>query len=219
MEEEEKKEKKKKPIFRYIILLFLLFFSTMFLTFGMAVGIIGYSDINPGYNTITTGKIAMTYKEETNGISIVNAIPVSDEAGMKLENNYTESGAYQGRNIFEFNVSAVIVGTASISYEIAAIKDDASTISNDDIRLYLEMNSNSGGDIVVMEPKSFTPESTDSLVGTPKGAMILSSGVLTASESQNYTLRMWLGEGFEQNENSDLSFSVKINVYAKEIIS
>ncbi len=215
----EEEKKKKKPILRYVILLFLLFFSTIFLTFGMAVGIIGYTDINPGYNTITTGKIAMTYKEETNGISIMNAIPLSDDAGKVLENNYTGAGAYQGRNIFEFNVSAVIVGTASISYEIAAIKDISSTVANEDVRLYLEMNSNSVGDIEVMEPKPFTPIASTSLIGTPKGAMILSSGELIASESQNYTFRMWLAEDFELNEDEDLSFSVKINVYAKEIIS
>ncbi len=218
--DEEQKEKKKKPFFRYILLLFLLFFSITFVTFGMAVGIIGYTSVDPGYNTITTGKVAMTYLEDSDGISIINAIPISDESGKNLSDNFTDEGVYQGKNTFEFKVSAAVVGKANISYEITAIKESDSNLSNDDVKLYLAIDDGTVSGIPVMEPTAFSPLTETSEVGSPEGAMVLYSGVIQASQSDNYVLKLWLDEDYVGSESSaNNSFGVKVNVYAKELIN
>ena len=84
------------------------------------------NDNNP--NSISTGNISMTYTEDTNGISITNALPISDVVGKTLKGK----GEY-----FDFTINSTIVGKAKLVYEIAAIKDKSSTVSDSNIKLYL----------------------------------------------------------------------------------
>ena len=165
-------------------------------------------------NTIHSGEITMNYLEKTNGISIENALPTSDEKGMVQlgENEY-----------FDFIVNTKLVGNMKAIYEIAAIKDEASTIPDNEIRLYLEQEK-SGTYTKVMKPNNFIPSPKETKIGTPKGAMVLKRVVRKRGKKEikkekvtktidNYRLRMWLGDDASVGGNK--TYTVKINVYGK----
>lgn len=153
---------------------------------------------NGGINS----KISMTYTENMNGISIQDALPTSDEVGKKLNGK----GEY-----FDFTIKSNIVNS-SITYEIAAIKDKSSTISDDSIKLYLE-KQNSGTYEQVMEPTIFKSITKRSKIGSPKGSMVLYKLNRKKSGTDNYRLRMWIKE--DAVVEMDKSYTVKVNVYGK----
>lgn len=156
------------------------------------------SNGNGGINS----KISMTYTENMNGISIQDALPTSDEVGKKLNGK----GEY-----FDFTIKSNIVNS-SITYEIAAIKDKSSTISDYSIKLYLE-KQNSGTYEQVMEPTIFKSITKRSKIGSPKGSMVLYKFNRKKSGTDNYRLRMWIKE--DAVVEMDKSYTVKVNVYGK----
>lgn len=156
------------------------------------------SNGNGGINS----KISMTYTENMNGISIQDALPTSDEVGKNLNGK----GEY-----FDFTIKSNIVNS-SITYEIAAIKDKSSTISDDSIKLYLE-KQNSGSYEQVMEPTIFKSITKRSKIGSPNGSMVLYKLNRKKSGTDNYRLRMWIKE--DAVVEMDKSYTVKVNVYGK----
>lgn len=156
------------------------------------------SNGNGGINS----RISMTYTENMNGISIQDALPTSDEVGKKLNGK----GEY-----FDFTIKSNIVNS-SITYEIAAIKDKSSTISDDSIKLYLE-KQNSGTYEQVMEPTIFKSITKKSKIGSPKGSMVLYKLNRKKSGTDNYRLRMWIKE--DAVVEMDKSYTVKVYVYGK----
>ena len=58
-------------------------------------------------------------------------MPLSDEVGKALTGD---------NNLFTFTVQANITGSNVISYEIAAVKKETSTLQDDEVKLYLEKN-------------------------------------------------------------------------------
>lgn len=166
-------------------------------------------------NKLTTGTISMSYVEATNGISITNAMPISDVEGKNLSGD---------SETFDFTVSADIAGKATVYYEISAekINDYSEQVLDEDIRLYLQKKS---GDSYVdtpitSTPKAFTPLDTDSSVGVPAGEMLLYSSTFSNKNSslntysEDFRLRMWLGETANIDDTSR-SFKVKVNVYSR----
>ena len=208
MKEKEQEDKNySKKIF--ILLLLITLLVVFVISFSFAVFVKTEEGVD---NTIESGEISMNYLEKTNGISIENAMPTSDEVGVKqlVENEY-----------FDFTVNSSLVGDVKIVYEIAAIKDVNSTIPDNEIRLYLEQEK-SGTYTKVMEPKNFIAESKDTEIGTPKGAMVLKKVTKERDEDDsdklvkyvdNYRLRMWLGENASISDVR--TYAVKVNVYGK----
>lgn len=147
--------------------------------------------------------VSMTYTESTNGISIEDASPMSDDIGIKLsgQNEY-----------FDFTVSTKTNNKNKVTYEIAAIKDKNSTISDNDIRIYLEKQIN-GSYEEVMKPKTFNPIDVNSEIGSPKGSMILKSVETSTNSTDNYRLRIWLSD--KANIQDVKTYAIKINVYGK----
>ena len=208
MKEKEKEDRRyTKKIFLSLLLVTLLV--VFVVSFSFAVFIKTESGVE---KTIETGEISMNYLEKTNGISIENAMPTSDTVGMNQlgENEY-----------FDFTVNSKLVGDVKIIYEIAAIKDQNSTIPDNEIRLYLEQEK-SGTYTIVMEPKNFVAESKDTEIGTPEGAMVLRKVIKKREENSddkivnyvdNYRLKMWLAANASIDDVK--SYSVKVNVYGK----
>lgn len=147
--------------------------------------------------------VSMTYTESTNGISIENASPTSDEVGKKLN----------GKNeYFDFTVSTKNPKKSKVVYEIAAVKDKSSTISDNDIRIYLEKQV-SGTYEEIVKPQPFKPIAKNSKIGSPKGSMLLKKVKTKVSSNDNYRLRMWLSD--KANIQDVKTYAVKINVYGK----
>ena len=86
---------------------------------------------NKNKDTVSTGSILMTYTDETNGLSVNNKLTMTDDVGRKMRN----IGEY-----FDFTVDSTMEKGAKIKakYEIALIKDSASNLDDNNIRIYLE---------------------------------------------------------------------------------
>lgn len=137
------------------------------------------------YQDENGGNIVINYTNNISGLKIEDAVPTVDSVGMK--NN--EDNEY-----FDFSIDVLLDNASSINYEIAAIKNkDNSTISDDDIRLYLE-KENSGEYKEVFKPSPFVPLKEESKLGTKPGNMVLYSTKATRSGSERYRLRMWLSD-------------------------
>ena len=161
-------------------------------------------------NTITTGAITMEYEESTNTISMTGALPTTDTTGKV---RLTE-GEY-----FDFTIKSSIKGNANINWEIAAediTPSSAKKMDGKNIKLYLT-KLNGDKEEEVMAPKVYTTESTENTyTGRPTNMMSLAIGTMSASETTNYRLRMYVDEDYNpQGDGGGLSFSVKINTYGK----
>ena len=75
-------------------------------------------------NTISTGTITMNYSEDTNGIKLENALPMTDTAGKALAAD---------NQMFDF--------TATINYAVTAVKTDDSTLPDTGVKVYLTKRS------------------------------------------------------------------------------
>ncbi len=161
-------------------------------------------------NTITTGAITMKYEESTNTISMNNALPTTDATGkVRLT-----AGEY-----FDFTIKSSIQGNANINWEIAAediTPSSAKKMDGKNIKLYLtKLTGNKEEE--VMAPKVYNATtSANTKTGRPSGVMSLATGTMSASETTNYRLRMYVDEDYNpQGDGGGLSFSVKINAYGK----
>ena len=161
-------------------------------------------------NTITTGAITMEYEESTNTISMTGALPTTDATGkVRLT-----KGEY-----FDFTIKSSIQGNTNINWEIAAediTPSSAKKMAGKNIKLYLT-KLNGDKEEEVMAPKVYSAStSANTKTGRPSGVMSLTTGTMSASETTNYRLRMYVDEDYNpQGDGGGLSFSVKINAYGK----
>ena len=162
-------------------------------------------------NTITTGAITMEYEESTNTISMTGALPTTDATG-KIR---LTKGEY-----FDFTIKSNIQGNANINWEIAAediTPSSAKKMAGKNIKLYLTKLDSTGAETQVMAPKVYNAStSANTKTGRPSGVMSLATGTMSASETTNYRLRMYVDEEYNpQGDGGGLSFSVKVNAYGK----
>ncbi|MDD6419737.1 MAG: BspA family leucine-rich repeat surface protein [Clostridium sp.] len=162
-------------------------------------------------NTITTGAITMEYTESTNTISMTGALPTTDATGkVRLT-----AGEY-----FDFTIKSSIKGNANINWEIAVediTPSSAKKMAGKNIKLYLTKLDSTGKETQVMAHKVYNATtSANTKTGRPSGVMSLAIGTMSASETTNYRLRMYVDEEYNpQGDGGGLSFSVKINAYGK----
>ncbi len=131
------------------------------------------------------GNITLNYTNNTNGLSLTNITPVTDLIGVK---------SYEEGQYFDFSINVDLDNATSIEYEISAIKDEKnSTISDEDIRIYLEKEE-SGTYSKVFGPEKFVPLKKESKLGSQEGSMVLTSAVKKKSTVDNYRLRFWLSD-------------------------
>ena len=161
-------------------------------------------------NTITTGAITMEYTESTNTISMTGALPTTDATGkVRLT-----AGEY-----FDFTIKSSIKGNTNINWEIAAediTPSSAKKMAGKNIKLYLTKLTGDNEE-EVMAPKVYNATtSANTKTGRPSGVMSLATGTMSASETTNYRLRMYVDEDYNpQGDGGGLSFSIKINAYGK----
>ena len=178
---------------------------------GISYAAFKFTGLGTKPNTITTGAITMEYTESTNTISMTGALPTTDATGkVRLT-----AGEY-----FDFTIKSNIQGNANINWEIAAEDITASSakkMAGKNIKLYLTKLDSTGAETQVMAPKVYNATtSANTKTGRPSGVMSLATGTMSASETTNYRLRMYVDEDYNpQGDGGGLSFSVKINAYGK----
>lgn len=181
---------------------------------GISFAAFSYSKTGVKENTITTGTITMTYTEQTNGISLTDALPITDDAGKALKGD--------GKT-FDFTVGATIAGDTNINYVISAVKDAASDLPDSGVKVYLTATAGET-ETAVLGPK-LVSELDKTVAGNDAGApadqYILKTGNYTATGNDNYRLRMWVDANYGQHTDSTNTtefakqhkYILKVNVY------
>lgn len=150
--------------------------------------------------TESGGSVTLNYSNDVNGLSIINAVPTTSAIGM----SGTEESQY-----FDFSVDVDLDNAKSVEYEIYIEKvASSSTISDEDIRIYLEKEK-SGTYNKEFDPMKFSPLKKATALGTEKGNMVLEKVKKTKSGVDNYRLRMWLADS---SLSPTGNYSVLVNV-------
>ena len=202
MEEEQMKDRRKKTIISVLGLVLLVV-----LVIGITYAAFSYTKKGEVENTIRTATITMSYDEGENGIDISDALPMEDAAGMLL------SGTNQ---VFDFTVSVNIVGRgANIQYEVTADKQESSTLSNNEVRIYLEKSVDGTTYNAVGTPNAYTPLAANDEFGASAGEMVIDRGTVNNTVKYYYRLRMWVSNSYNAS-SSVKTFTVKVNVYGSD---
>lgn len=200
----ENQENDKKRIFLPIILVLLLVVSI----FGITYAIFSYGKEGRVSNTVTTGTITFSYTEMTNGISLENALPITDEVGKKLESGNKNNG------YFDFNVSCTMAGYNNIFYEVYATKLAVENeLDEKYVKIYLTDGSTDQA-ISGYDGKVPTYNNLKQSVRNDK-AKQLYYGSFTSSGTQKFRLRMWISDDYMLASSSE-HFKIKVNVEAND---
>ena len=149
------------------------------------------------------GNIILNYTNDITGLSISKATPITDNVGMKNEKE---------GEVFDFTIDIDIDSASAIDYEIAVIKEEsASTIKDDDIRIYLEKEDR-GTYEKVFGPEAYKPLEKDTKLGSPEGSMVVFKDTTKKSLKENYRLRMWLSS---KSVTKDGNYKVEVVVNGK----
>lgn len=200
--EEEKDENRRRYFIFTLIFLILLFFSTFGITVSFYKGTQNGDD-----NTIVTDKIIFTYSDVDkggNGIDIKNATPLSDALG-KVQ---VGTGKY-----FDFSVTATSKNS-NIFYRLLVKKDNASTLGNKDIRIYLtSLNGNLETPVLLTTFSNLKQETINGVDYYVLYEKTLDKGI--DNYSDYYRLRMWVKEDAVNYE--DKMFALKVDVVAEQV--
>ena len=174
---------------------------------GLSFAAFSYSKTGEKVNTITTGTITMSYSEDTNGINLSNALPMSDNQGKAL------SGS---NNVFDFTVTATINGSGNttINYDVTATKESGSTLDDSAVKVYLTSIDNSADTQVLAPTKvsALTKTGSSEASGAPNGQYKLTTGTFTSTTTRKYRLRMWVAEDYSSLSTSG-TYKLRVNVY------
>lgn len=173
--------------------------------------------LSSGENSISTGTISLDLSDNSESISISNAMPISDEEGKSLTGN---------GNVYDFSVHTILAKDTTINYEVSLEKVHLNTpvLDNQNVRVYLQKQEDDTfvDTPITTMPQPFTPLVEDSFLGTKKGDMVIYSGTFSnitdfdRELSKNFRLRIWVSEDTIIDSLSR-GFQVKLNVTAKAI--
>ena len=190
---------------------------------GISFAAFTYSKTGQKENEITTGTITMVYTEGDKGISIENAMPVSDEVGKTFEaSDIKGSGTTDAAGVFDFNVNATISGSVTINYDIMAVKKTESTLGEQYAKLYLQKDTSgsdmeSAQDATVPTTYSELPEATTAATAAGKAlsnAKLLHTDSFESSGTHYYRLKMWVDNSYVVTGAAQ-TFTVTIDVYGQ----
>ena len=171
---------------------------------GISYAIFVFSAKSRVDNTVRSGGITFEYLEGDSVIDINDALPVSDEVGVKQ----TKS--------FDFQVSSAIRGNTTVFYEVRAKSLTVDNkIDNQYVKIYLEKKD--GDDFsMVLSPTTFKENPNTSLtnISVDTNTMLLYSGrfsgkkATTTNYSDEFRLKMWLSDKYLIDDVSR-SFKIK----------
>ena len=177
------------------------------LVVGITYAVFTYTKKGNVENTIRTGKITMSYREGENGITLENAYPMEDSVGKVLSDP---------NRLFDFTVNINLYGSKTpVSYEVTAEKDENSTLSDSDVRIYLEKSSDGTNYNAVSQPSGYVAMGKADEFGAQSAEMLLDRGNTTDTVTYNYRLRMWVGSNY-QVSGEERHFTLKVNVYGND---
>ena len=206
-EKDREPESRKRLVLSILAVLILVL-----LVIGVTYGVYSYTDEGVQENVIRTGDIMFEHEEESNGIEITDALPISDAEGKVIPAT--------GRNItqgyFDFSVTATVAGTTDINYEIYGVDTSPSDskLKPEYVKVYLTNAENEaaidGYDTSSLPTFSSLETASD---GTSKK---LYAGSFSESGTRKYRLRIWVSDNYPifEKKGSRETFSMKVNVTA-----
>ncbi len=168
--------------------------------------IINGGDDDERLNPFKNGSVTLVYTEGDSGITIENALPMTDSEGRKM---------IASSQMMNFTVTANIKNSRKIGYEVVAEKDKKSTLNDKYIKVYLEKSTDNYNFVAVNEPRLYNGISETDDYGVTSGNMIIDKVEnIDKDVTYYYRLRMWL-DGSYSLSNSNKYFSLKVSVYGK----
>lgn len=196
MSEEKNKSRSLLLMIIGIILLLIAVFAVSYAAFY-------YSKVGDKINRVSTGTITMSYSENTNGISLVNVSPMTDEVGMSLND---------ANQYFDFTVSASMSGSTTVDYVIAASKDNNTTLDDSFVKVYLTSIDNGNETEVLAPTKISSLQSSNNISYVPDNQYVLLDSKFNETDSRNYRLRMWVASDYVLS-NDVQTYKLRVNVY------
>ena len=181
---------------------------------GVSFAAFTFSQTGNVENKITTGTISMTYTEPDNGITLTNAMPMTDASGKVLAADNEK---------FDFTVGAEIsdggAGTV-INYALAATTTEGATLKDQYVKVYLTDQEDSPvGDYATNAKTVGSLENgtgDSDVAGVPENEKVLYRGTFNASNDIRYRLRMWVSEDYPiDTASGQETYTLKVNVYGK----
>lgn len=210
---------------KIILIVFVIIVSIVVLV-GFTYALFRYSRTSSTNNTIVAGKLEFGYVEETNGINLQNAMPISDETAL----NTTNSNDY-----FDFYVKYNISRNAIIDYEIdienttreleQVISGGLSELSTSSIKVALENRTVVNNSNPMIVNPSYFSELEKLPASNGKKGYILHRTSISGDSVDYYRLYMWIPEVDKngnilsmsdtgENSIANKAFSIRINVQA-----
>lgn len=172
---------------------------------GISFALFTSNDQITGANTIQTGTITMSFSEKTNGITLNDALPMSETDALA---NLVDAGEY-----FDFDVvtTTSVAGTV-IPYKIAVEKGEG-TLTNSQIAINLQklgtdgnvastlINGKTVADVIGADATSGTIYTVSNNEGT------------VAGKTDSYRLRIWIDGSQDATKIAENSkYSLKVNI-------
>ena len=166
-------------------------------------------------NTISTGTISMSYSEPTNGIELVNALPMSDDNGKKL------TGAVAEKNqTFEFTVSTNASAALNIPYEISVTPvaitatESLGVLTDRQVKVYLTKKADST-ETEVVAPTLVSALAQSTVEGRSTSKLLYKTTDQHAGNdviNTNYVLRMWIDNAVSVDDITDKTYEYRLKV-------
>ena len=195
-------------------------FALVIVTVGASYAFFSYSRTGATTNTVTSGDITFTFKDEKS-VSITNAFPQADSVALA-----------DTTNIYEFSVYGAVTEGADVSfkYDVTLVSDNTKTVKADATAAELEAGTHVKGYFTSDQIKvNLLRNDTEYLFGTANTGVKLStvtgfsagtitgSGVIAndvtvqAGKTDNYKLRMWIDEGVDYSNTTLTSDGTDVN--------
>ena len=175
---------------------------------GVTYAVFSYTKEGTTDNVVTTGTLKFLYTENSaggTGINISEAEPISDIQGKQLVGD---------KNVFDFKIEATNTGSEVIPYEVTLRKKDTSTMSEENVKVYLTDETESTD---IVEPTLYSKlTQTDIDVGSNIEKTLYKGEVAASTNNylKTFRLRMWIDEDSNQNDINGKSFTGMVNVYS-----
>lgn len=166
---------------------------------GISFALFTSNDQITGENTIKSGTVTMSFSEKTNGITLSNALPMSEADALQ---QLTKDGEY-----FDFDVVTKTskAGTV-IPYKVSVAKISGD-LNDNQIAINLQKLGTDGNYTTVITGKKISDFADGVIVDAADNAGTV------AGKTDSYRLRIWLaGDQDASAIASDSKYSLRVNV-------
>ena len=163
-------------------------------------------------NELTTGSISFVYNETSNGVTLTNAFPMTDEEGKTMSAKSENDNGY-----FDFNVTSTIGGDISIPYFVYAVDitgEVENKLSEDYVKIYLtdqEDKPLAGYDTEVPLYSDLNNINAQGVEGLEVQGKSLYQNTFIESGVHEYRLRIWVADTYKNSDKAE-TFKIRVDV-------